>query len=373
MASPIRFSNVNTLGHIGGLIGLGCLQLEDLQDTEAVDLIVDAYRLGIRFFDTAAAYGKDRHNENLLGQAIKKIQGLFGENAPIFTSTKCGINFAAIGTETEGYEGNPEQIRSSIDLSLKALNVSQISLFYLHRINPKATEQELRATFNTLKELAEQKKVLYIGLSEPTSQQIHLADEVFKKTTLPYNPLAFVQSACSVATQRAFSNGVYQICREKGIQFVSYTSTVRGLVDERLSKALKVNQISQLETDEIIKTIRTSLNIPESDFRFFVGFLHQTVLKTNIQCILRFQALAEAWKFPPSQLALAWQKAQRLLPIPGTTKIDHLRSNIAAMSIDLTPSQVEQVNACFRDFEGNPNPPKMLDNEDLQRVVATEK
>lgn len=362
MSCQTRFGNLDSLGYIG----LGCLQLETLKDNEAVDLIVKAYRLGVRVFDTAVTYGSDRHNEKLLGQAIKKIRGLFGENNPIFFSTKCGINFATLNSETEGYEGSPAQIHSSVDLSLKALNVEQIPLLYLHRINPKANEQELLATFNALKDLAEQKKIRYIGLSEPTRQQIQLADEVFKKTTLSYNPFAFVQSACSVATRRAFRNGVYQICREKGIQFVSYTSTVRGLVDDRLSKTLKLSEIPQMGTAAIINAIQTSLNIPKHDFRFFAGFFNESVIKANIQCILRFQKLAQKWGISPSQLALAWQKANGLLPIPGTTNVEHLRSNVEAMSIDLTPDQIEQINTCFMNFKGNPNPSKIFDNEDLQ-------
>jgi aryl-alcohol dehydrogenase-like predicted oxidoreductase len=371
MAIQTRFGNLDSLRHIG----LGCLQLETLKDKEAVDLIIEAYRSGVRVFDTAAAYGSDRHNEKLLGQAIKKITHLFGESASIFFSTKCGINFATLNTKTEGYEGNPEQIYSSVDLSLKALDVEQIPLLYLHRINPKASEQELLATFNALKGLAEQKKIRYIGLSEPTSQQIQLADEVFKKTTLSYNPLAFVQSACSVATQRAFRNGVYQICREKGIQFVSYTSTIMGLVDERLSSALTLSEIPQMEITDIIKNIQASLGIPKEDFRFFVGFFHESVIKANIQSILRFQKLAKELNILPSQLALAWQKANKLLPIPGTTNLQHLHSNVAAMSIDLTLDQIEQINACFENFKGSPHPSllKKLDNEALETDSTTKK
>lgn len=124
-------------------IGFGCLQLEGKEDTDAINIIVKAYELGVRHFDTAAAYGSDRHNEKLLAKAIIKIANLYGPNHGVFFSTKCGINFATMFTETRGYEANPTQIRKSVEESLRIFNVAKLPLVYLHRIDPEATDGDV--------------------------------------------------------------------------------------------------------------------------------------------------------------------------------------------------------------------------------------
>jgi aryl-alcohol dehydrogenase-like predicted oxidoreductase len=352
-----------------GKIGFGCLQLEGLPEEVAENVIVQAYGMGVRLFDTAAAYGKDRHNEKILANAVAKIRNIYGETVDVFISTKCGINLTTMGTKNRGYEGNPQQIRESVERSLIELNVSQIPLLYLHRIDPEAADEEVTASFEALKELIEEGKIKYIGLSECTAQQILKADEMFQKTSLSYNPFAFVQSAFSIATQRANDNGVLKACQQRGIQFVSYTSVVRGLIDARISQAISVEKLDGMDPSAIIGNIKKALEIPENDFKLFVGFFHESVIKANIGCILRFQELAREWDINPSQLALSWQIAQGILPIPGTSKLDHLRSNVESSTIKLSRVQLEQINDCFIAFVGNPNIDGMLDDKRLEVKV----
>jgi aryl-alcohol dehydrogenase-like predicted oxidoreductase len=366
----VYYMNSNRIDGLDlGKIGFGCLQLEGLPEEMAENVIVQAYGMGVRLFDTAAAYGNDRHNEKILANAVAKIRNIYGETANVFVSTKCGINFATMGTKTRGYEGSPHQIRESVERSLIELKVSQIPLLYLHRIDPEADDEEVTASFEALRELVEEGKIKYIGLSECTAQQILKADEVFQKTSLPYNPFAFVQSAFSIATQRANDNGVLKACQEKGIQFVSYTSVVRGLVDVRILQAVSLEKLDGMEPSAIIGNIKKALEIPENDFKLFVGFFHESVIKANIGCMLHFQELARKWDINPSQLALAWQMAQGILPIPGTSKLDHLRSNVDSSSIKLSSEKLQQINDCFITFVGNPNIDGMLDDGRLEVKV----
>ncbi len=349
-----------------GKIGFGCLQLESVSDEIAVNVIVEAYKKGIRLFDTAAAYGSDRHNEKILSSAIDKIKKIYGETSHLFISTKCGINFSTLQTSSRGYEGGPDQIRDSVERSLIELGIDQIPLVYLHRIDPAASEEDRVASFIALRTLVEEGKVRYVGLSECTAQDIIKADEIFQKCTASYNPFAFVQSAFSIATQRAGKNGVLRTCQERGIQFVSYTSIVRGLVDTRISEALSLKDIEVMGPERIISVLKTSLEIPENDFKLFVGFFHTSVIKDNLTCILRFHELARAWEVSPSQLALAWQVAQGVIPIPGTTKLDHLSSNVESVSIKLSSDQIIQISDCFKNFAGNPNVDGVLDDNSLE-------
>lgn len=347
-------------------IGFGCLQLEGINEDAAVNIIVKAYELGVRLFDTAAAYGADRHNEKLLSKAICKIEEKYGKAHDLFFSTKCGINFNTMYGPERGYESSPEEIRASVEKSLLEFNVSQIPLVYLHRIDPQANDNSVRDSLNELKKLVEEGKIKYVGLSECSARQIRMADEIFKMTELPYNPFAFVQFACSISTRRAFHNEVLDVCREKGIQFVSYTSVVRGLVNPLLSENLTEEELEWLEPKEIIERLKQILAIPQSDFKLYVGFFSEDVIKTNLKCIISFQKLAKEYGVSPSQLALAWQVANGMIPIPGTTNLEHLEMNVKAGTIQLSNTQLEAINGCFQDFKGNPNIDGVLDDASLE-------
>ena len=138
-------------------IGLGCMGMShgygpapDKQ--EMISLIHAAIDRGVNFFDTAEVYGP-YVNEELVGEALAPFKG------EVVIATKFGIK---IVNGKQVVESKPEQIRQSVEDSLKRLNVEAIDLYYQHRVDPDIPIEEVAGT---VKDLIQEGKVKYWGLS----------------------------------------------------------------------------------------------------------------------------------------------------------------------------------------------------------------
>ena len=345
------------------VVGYGCLQLSfpnQIKQEDANHLIATAYQQGVSVFDTAAAYGMNRHNEKLLGEAIRQLK-VQKDDAP-FIITKCGISFEGGGTYTQ----NPEQIRMSVHESLEALGVDTIDLLCLHRVNPDASKEEYANTIYAMKMLVKEGKVKYIGLSEPTAEQIRAA-----YTVEPYDVcLSAVELAYSLFTRRAEQNNVWDTCQELGITVIAYTSIIRGAVDQRIQQ-LSEHEVLHSDNATLQRRVFDLLRISnQNDGREFVGFFDKSIIQKNVQHILAFQADAKRLNISPSQLALAWLGQRGVISIPGTTNEVHLIENTETLHLGVPIKELEALTEKYPAgcFVGNPNPSilKKLDNEQLE-------
>lgn len=346
-----------------GRMGFGCLQLSyaPISRPDKIRIIQKAYSGGATLFDTAAAYGHDRDNEKLLGEALKDI-----DRAGVTIVTKCGIDFS-----TMTYALAPEQIRASVELSLKNLGASQLDLFYLHRLDPGASKEEFEQAVRTVKMLVKEGKVKQIGLSEPTADQIIEAHRLSPEDI----PISSVESAYSIATRRAEQNGVLHTCRQLGIEFVAYTPVVRGLTDIRLQQ-ISEDEIEASDPAVLRARVFAVLDIEDEVVRrslgfYSVGFLDECNIKNNVRMILAFQKKAVSLNCSPTQLALAWLQHRGVTPIPATTNIVHLEENLGAQFLTLSEEALDEFDRAFPagSFIGNPNPAVLdrFDNPALEQ------
>lgn len=342
-------------------VGYGSLQLSfpEMPDEKAIPLIVAAYKGGVRFFDTAAAYGLERHNERLLGKALKEINSLNGEEPPI-VATKCGVAF----NRTNPYPQTPDEIQESVQQSLKNLGVQSLDLLYLHRINPKASQKEFSETVCSLKQLVKEGVVKYIGFSEPTEKQIRQFYQVS-----PYDiPLTSVELAYSLFSRRAELNGVWNVCKELGIGVVAYTSLVRGATNTKLQDITDLD-FEELDNATLQSHVFELLGIHKESPERSVGFFAHKYIRENVKLLIKFQKKATVLGVSPAQLALAWLQHREVVSIPGTTKLAHLKENIEAMSLDIPTEVLDKLTEEFKPgaFQGDPNPSafSFIDNPDL--------
>ena len=112
-------------------IGLGCMGMSEwygpVNDQESTATITTALDRGLNFFDTADVYGNG-HNESLVGKALKKVRH------EVVLATKFGYL-----PNEGGLDGRPEYARKACDASLLRLATDYIDLYYLHRIDPRAS------------------------------------------------------------------------------------------------------------------------------------------------------------------------------------------------------------------------------------------
>lgn len=177
----------------------------------SLDTFARAIALGINFFDTAWLYqtpssnGLSIHyNEELVGKAIK-IHGR--ENMVV--ATKFGIAFNADGMLISS---KPDFIRQQLDESLKRLGTDYVDLYYQHRVDPNTPIEE---TFCCLKELVQEGKIKYIGMSECSASELRRAHTV--------HPVTAIQIEWSLNT-RDIEEHIVPTARELGVGIVAYSS-----------------------------------------------------------------------------------------------------------------------------------------------------
>jgi aryl-alcohol dehydrogenase-like predicted oxidoreductase len=177
-----------------------------------------------------------------------------------------------------------------------------------------------------LKELIEEGKIKYIGLSECSSDTIRRAHKI--------HPILAVQveySPFSLGIKKV-EIGVLKICDELGISIVCYSPLGRGLLTG------KIQSIDDFEDNDCRK--------------HFPRFSKENFPK-NLQLVKIFEKLAEKKGFTSGQLTLAWILAQNELffVIPGTAKIENLEENVQAAQIQLTKEEIEELHKACQDAD----------------------
>lgn len=301
-----------TLGKTGlevSAIGLGCMGLSygygpatDRQD--AVRLIRAAHERGVTFFDTAEAYGPGA-NEEVVGEALAPVR----DQAVI--ATKFGFKN---GRPAEGLDSRPERIRQVADEALKRLRTDRIDLFYQHRIDPDVPIEDVAGT---VKEPIGAGKVRRFGLSEAGAGPIRRAHAV--------QPITALQSEYSLWWREPEAE-ILPLLEELGIGFVPFAPLGKGFLTGKIDP---------------------NTTFDENDFRSSVPRFSTEALKANQALVALIGSIASAKAVTPAQIALAWLLAQKpwIVPIPGTTKLDRLEENIGAVSIQLTPEDLREIDS----------------------------
>ena len=182
--------------------GLGCMGMSAFygpsDEQENLATLARAIELGVTFFDTAEIYGPFK-NEMLLAKAFK------GKRDKVLVATKVGSEVTDAG-ERLGVNGTRAYIRKAIERSLRHLGMDYVDLYYLHRIDPKV---EIEESIGALKELVEEGKVRYIGVSEAKAETIRRGHKV--------HPITAVQTEYSLFERSPETNDVLKTVRELGI------------------------------------------------------------------------------------------------------------------------------------------------------------
>ncbi|XP_024315380.1 probable aldo-keto reductase 1 isoform X1 [Brachypodium distachyon] len=305
---PTEIDQVSKLGF--GCMGLTGAYNTPLDDDAGVAVIAHAFRRGVTFFDTSDVYGPHA-NEILLGKALKQLP-----REQVQVATKFGIQRdAAAGKSTVC--GRPEYVRACCEASLRRLGLDHIDLYYQHRVD---TTIPIEDTIGELKKLVEEGRVKYIGLSEASPDTIRRAHAV--------HPITAVQMEWSLWA-RDIEPQIVPLCRELGIGIVPYSPIARGFFGGRGV----TQQVSA-----------------ESSLKGHPRFSAENLEKNKL-LYLKMEQLAEKHRCSPAQLALAWvlHQGDDVVPIPGTTKIKNLDSNIDSLKVKLTEDDLKEISSQIRE------------------------
>jgi aryl-alcohol dehydrogenase-like predicted oxidoreductase len=294
-------------------LGLGCMGMTSAygppaDKSEMISLIRAAVDRGVTLFDTAEAYGPFV-NEELVGEALAP----FRDKVVIATKFGFEINLQT-GERSGALNSNPEHIKAVAEASLKRLKIESIDLFYQHRVDPNVPIEDVAGA---IKDLVQAGKIKLFGLSEAGVQTIRRAHSV--------HPVTAVQSEYSL-WYRGPESELLPTLEELSIGFVPFSPLGAGFLTGKMDANTKFDG---------------------SDFRSQVPRFAPEALKANVALVDLLRRVAETRGATPAQIALAWLLARKpwIVPIPGTTKLHRLEENLGAVNIDLSPKELEDINA----------------------------
>jgi aryl-alcohol dehydrogenase-like predicted oxidoreductase len=237
-------------------------------------MLREAVRLGVDLIDTAHAYGR---SEEMIAEA------LYPYPDGLVIATKGGLRRG-------GYpDGRPERLRADCEHSLRLLRLEQIDLWQLHRIDPDIALEE---QFGAIRELHDEGKVRFVGVSEISLNQLRRARQLIE--------IATVQNRFNLGEQAA--DDVLRACEQWRIGFIPWAPIAMG------------------------------------DLARAAGALASVATRHDAT---------------QAQVALAWllERSPVVLPIPGTGSPDHLRENVKAALINLSADDL----LALEDATGQPN------------------
>jgi len=299
-------------------IGLGCMNLSyayGVPPDEAYgsSVLMAALDAGVTHFDTAALYGFGV-NETLVGKTLKT------HRHQITLASKGGM--AGVpgpeGKPVRVIDGRPEAIRRNCEDSLRRLQTDVIDLYYLHRWDKKVPIED---SVGEMSRLLGAGKVRTLGLSEVSAATLRRAHAV--------HPITALQTEYSLWTREP-EIAVLQVCRELGVAFVAFSPVGRGFLADA------VHDVQALVPGDIRRSMPR-----------FAPETHAV----NQRLLSDFRALAHEAACTPAQLALAWLLAQGedILPIPGTSRMDHLMDNLGATALHLSADLITRVGALINE------------------------
>ena len=292
-------------------LGLGCMRMSSIwggstpDETESIATIQEALDRGINFLNTGDFYGAG-HNEMLIGKAIK------GRRDDAFISVKFGAVFH--NGQPVGMDLRPIAIRNFIHYSLTRLGVETIDLYQPSRMDNSVPVEDI---IGTVADLIKEGKVRYIGVSEITADQLRKANDT--------HPISALEIGYSLA-DRQIESELLPTAKELGIGIVAFANTAEGLLTGEMKAPLPVN-----------------------DYRNHFSRFQGDNLLHNLEKVEVLKQLAGDKGCTPTQVAIAWVKAQgdHIMPLVSMSRRSRLPENIAAMDIVFTPEEMNTLNTTF--------------------------
>ena len=215
-------------------------------------------------------------------------EALYPYPAGLVIATKGGITRQ--GPAKTEYVGRAGYLIQCVEMSLRRLKLERIDLYQLHRIDPRTPLEE---SLGALRQMQEQGKIRHIGLSEVTSAEIEEARK--------FVPVVTIQNRYSLADRR--HEDTLKWCQQQGIGFMPWYPMAGG-----------------------------------------------KLMKAGEPTAQRLAAIAARYSISLAQISIAWllHRSPVMLPIPGTSKVDHLEQNLAAASLKIGPDEWDEIENATR-------------------------
>jgi aryl-alcohol dehydrogenase-like predicted oxidoreductase len=314
----MRYQTLGTTGLEVSVVTLGCMSWGDasrgghpwvLDEDAGRSIIKDALAAGINFFDTANVYSAGS-SEEITGRVLNE----FANREEVVLATKVhgrmrpGPNGAGLSRKA---------IMTEIDASLNRLGTDYVDLYQIHRWDPQTPIEE---TMEALHDVVKAGKARYLGASSMYAWQFSKAQHVAERHG--WTKFVSMQNHYNLL-YREEEREMLPLCLDQGVGVIPWSPLARG----RLTRDWDAST-ARTETDE------------------FGASLYRDEDKSVVDKVAE---VATRRGVPRAQVALAWLLAQPAVtaPIVGVTKPQHLADAVAAVDLELSPEEVDELGAGY--------------------------
>ncbi len=279
------------------------------------NIVKAAFDKGITHFDLANNYGPVPGSaETNFGKILKNnFQGNLRDE--IVITTKAGYT---MWNGPYGDWGSRKYLLSSLDQSLKRMNLEYVDIFYSHRFDP---ETPLEETMMALDYAVQSGKALYAGISNYNAEQTKEATEILKRLGTP----CLIHQVKYSMFVREPEAGLLDVLEVKGVGCIAFSPLAQGLLTDKYLKGIPENSRASnpnghLKTDE--------------------------VSEERIQKIIQLNTIAQQRNQSLAQMALAWLlKDNRITSVLiGASSVGQLNNNIESLqNLDFSTSELLEI------------------------------
>ncbi len=288
-----------------------------LDEESSQPLLRHAVENGINFFDTANSYS-DGTSEEIVGRALKKL--LPREEAVIATKVYFPPGFDDVSNKPNATGLSRKAILHGIDESLRRLGTDYVDLYQIHRWDYDTPIEE---TLEALHDVVKAGKARYIGASSMHAWQF--AQAIYTSRTHGWTEFVSMQNHVNLI-YREEEREMLPLCEDMGIAVMPWSPLARG----------------RLTRDWNASTERVGSDV-------YGKHLYAASEDADRRVVEAAAAVAQARGVSRAQIAMAWllHKSVVTSPIIGATKINHLNDALAALDVELSPAEIEQLEAPY--------------------------
>ncbi len=314
----MRYARLGNTGLEVSAVTVGCMSWGDpdrgghawvKDEAFAHETIRTAIEAGVNFFDTANVYSAGS-SEEFTGRALKE----YADREEVVLATKVCLRMRP-GPNGAGL--SRKAILHEIDASLTRLGTDYVDLYQIHRWDPETPIEE---TMAALHDVVQSGRARYLGASSMYAWQFAKAQQVAKENG--WTPFVSMQDHYNLI-YREEEREMLPLCLDQGVGVIPWSPLARG----RLTRPWDAST-ARADTDEFGRTL-----YQDSDAAIVAKVLE----------------IAERRGVSAAQVALAWVMAQPAVtsPIVGVTKPEHLTDAIAAVDLELSADEIEELSAGY--------------------------
>jgi voltage-dependent potassium channel beta subunit len=287
-----------------------------VEDAQAIACIHRAFELGVNFFDTANVY-RQGAAERVVGRAL---QGIDRDDYVLATKV-----FFQMGPGPNDRGLSRKHVMEQCERSLRRLGVDYVDLYQCHRPDPETPVEE---TLRALDDLVTQGKVLYVGVSEWSAEQLDQARAIQRE--LQFDPIVSNQPQYSMLV-RTIEVEVLPLSKQLGIGQVVWSPLAQGVLTGKYLPGEQLPRDSRAANDEIS------------------GFMTLLLRDAVLEAVQSLRPIAQELGISMAQLAIAWVLREPGVSsaIVGASRPEQVDENVAASGIELGGDVLAAIDAAL--------------------------